>query len=360
MSKRKYIRYVDVYEQLEGFCKERFQSGNTFLPSERALSQQFGVSLMTMRKAVEEGLRNGIIARSGRHTNILPNRCLAKLGKILFITGNSEAIMIPAFERMWLMLRPEVENMGGNIRYLIDTRETSFDNFVTECERADLILLTVLSDHVDTERKLDYLRKLQLRKRVISLSDPYLEEFQYAVALNNIAVGQVAACALNDAGCRRVLLLGFVEGNKIFSKRMTGFREKFHGEIRNFPRPADSLLIDTVPVEIQALERAVADQFDGLFLSTDEVAPDLTTPLIKRHLVPEKFKMVTVHGSGECYRCMLPLTNVSHSTSPVVEHLLILLKQCSEEENIRCRVLITPKLHICKTLYGIGKESEKC
>ena len=350
MQKRKYSRYTDVYAHLKKFCGERFQNGNTMLPSERELAAEFAVSLMTIRKATEKALQENLITRSGRRTVILPDRRLSRLGSILFIAGNSEAVMLPAFERLWLMFRPKVENLGGGIRYLIDTWETTFDNFVAECEQSDLILLTTLSG-VDEERKLDYLRNLQARKRVVALSDPYLEAFQDIVALDNIAVGQVAAQAMSEAGCRRVLLLGFLEKNKIFSKRLAGFREEFPGEIRNYPRPLNSLLCDPIPAEIQELERAVADRVDGVFLVTDEESPRLTAPIINRGLVPGKFKIVTVHGSGDCYQCMLPLANVSHSTALVAEQLLLLLKQFSDGENVQRRVLITPKLHICKTLY---------
>ena len=94
MEKRKYTRYTDVYEKLERFCIDRYNDGNLFLPSERNLARMFGASLMTVRKAVEEALNNGIITRSGRHTNIQQNRCFSKLGRILFISGNSEQILL--------------------------------------------------------------------------------------------------------------------------------------------------------------------------------------------------------------------------------------------------------------------------
>ncbi|HLQ70384.1 MAG TPA: GntR family transcriptional regulator [Bacillota bacterium] len=74
--------YIQVYEIL----KDRIINGeypkNTFIPSEQELKDEFNVSVITIRRAVEELARQGSVEkRSGVGTTVLDNYAVSRLSK---------------------------------------------------------------------------------------------------------------------------------------------------------------------------------------------------------------------------------------------------------------------------------------
>ncbi|OQA87397.1 MAG: Bacterial regulatory proteins, gntR family [Lentisphaerae bacterium ADurb.Bin242] len=367
MEKRGYTRFEEVYKRFERFCTLSFQEGCTMLPGERELAEKFGVSRLTLRKAIEMAENSRLIEREGRRAAILPNRTLRSCGEILFITPNScENVLSPAFERLWLILKPMIENLGGDLKLFVDTPETSMEQFCSVCERAGVILISHLGGGVSSYcRKYEFLRKLRSKKKIIPLSDPYLEAFEYCAALDNRGAGEVAGRALAAAGCRKVLVLGilcypewdseklkvFGRQHAIFAKRLAGFTDTFPGEIRNYPRVPEGAWDDYIARDMDQIECAYRDGFDGVFIATDENTPRLTAPILSRGIVPERFKIITVHGAGDGMECILPLTSVSHSTGGVAAGAVELLKQFSRGvKPPQPRILVRPELYLNKTI----------
>lgn len=75
-----------LYIQLEEILKERIISGkypkNTLIPSEQELKDEFGVSIITVRRAVEQLAQQGYVEkRSGIGTTVLENNAISKLSK---------------------------------------------------------------------------------------------------------------------------------------------------------------------------------------------------------------------------------------------------------------------------------------
>src|SRR5690625_2403463 len=75
-----------LYIQLQDILRERIISGqypkNTLIPSELELKEEFGVSIITVRKAVEQlALQGYVEKRSGIGTTVLDNNAVSKLSK---------------------------------------------------------------------------------------------------------------------------------------------------------------------------------------------------------------------------------------------------------------------------------------
>jgi|SRR5690625_5226147 len=75
-----------LYIQLEEILKERIINGeypiNTLIPSEPELKEEFGVSIITVRRAVEQLAQQGYVEkRSGVGTTVLDNNAISKLSK---------------------------------------------------------------------------------------------------------------------------------------------------------------------------------------------------------------------------------------------------------------------------------------
>ena len=351
MEKRGYKKYTDVYEELEAFCAQSLKDGSFLLPGERELASRFHASRLTLRKAMEEAQMNGLIRREGRRTEILPCRVLRHCGRIVFFTpGMHASFFLPAFERLWLTLRPQVENCGGSMELYLDHGERSYSEFCRAAESADVILLTVLVG-AGSERKLACLRALQERKSVVALSDPHLEDFHNVVALDNYAVGEIAAEALLAAGCRRAAVVDVPPGAVMFEKRHEGFRRRFlagGGEtVRLFPR---------CPVEDAAGEllRICRGGFDGAFVVTDENMKARMSAVLAEGVIPDHFKLITFNGSGEGLRCVPPVTCVNQGTAETAAELLRFLKCLARFGNgEKIRRLVRPHLYLNKTIGEI-------
>lgn len=75
-----------LYIQLQEILKERIISGHypkdTLIPSELELKEEFGVSIITVRRAVEQLSQQGYVEkRSGIGTTVLDNNAVSKLSK---------------------------------------------------------------------------------------------------------------------------------------------------------------------------------------------------------------------------------------------------------------------------------------
>lgn len=80
------LRHGSLYLQVKDILKERIITGkykkNTFIPSEPELEKEFGVSKITIRKAVEQLAQEGYVEkRSGIGTKVLANQVVSKLSK---------------------------------------------------------------------------------------------------------------------------------------------------------------------------------------------------------------------------------------------------------------------------------------
>ena len=95
------------------------------------------------------------------------------------------------------------------MKTFIDTPETTAEDFLEQLRQADLVLLTFLASSGKLlEQKLKYLQLFEKKRKLILISGNYQDLFQNIVALDNTAVGEVAADALNQTGCSNVLILG--------------------------------------------------------------------------------------------------------------------------------------------------------
>lgn len=75
-----------LYVQVNKILKERIITGvypiNTLIPSEQELRKEFGVSMITIRRAVEQLSQQGYVEkRSGVGTTVLDNNAISKLSK---------------------------------------------------------------------------------------------------------------------------------------------------------------------------------------------------------------------------------------------------------------------------------------
>jgi DNA-binding LacI/PurR family transcriptional regulator len=360
MTKRAYKKYTEVYSDLEEHCRRICASGlSRIMSSERELAVELNTSRMTLRKALEKAEQNGLIRRTNKLTEVISQQgSMHNCGKILFIsTGFRTEFTLSAFQRLWMELKTQLEREGAELELLLTNTSMAKEEIINKCESADIILLTVIA--YDTAKiDVDFLVKMKSRKTIIALSDPYLDYFDNYIALDNYAAGELAAKALNAAGCRRPAFIPSGFSNLMFHKRFYGFHDAMKRVgitiPDEFPR-TDSRHINEITRN--RILCALRNGNDGAFIASDEGIDFITHDLFEQKLVPEKFKLITLNGKGEALLCNPPITCVNHATAGVAEILLNYLKIISKNPNPpSIKKLVKPDLYLNKTIGKINRD----
>ncbi len=361
MDKRSYKKYTEVYAELVQRCEAGLVANSRILPGERELAQELLTSRMTLRKALEDAELNGLIRRENKHTEITFSKAdLRRCGKILLITsGYHGKPQLGAFNRLWVDLKSQMEELSADFELLTANELTEVTEFKTKCENANIILLTFIPSN-NPELSVDYLKKMEYRKTIIALSDPYLNTFRNYVALDNYAAGVLAAQTLLSAGCRRPIFINGNTNNQMFQKRYQGISDtmeqagiKLSGQL-SMERSAHYM-----ELRRKELQQAVQQGHDGAFIASDEGIDYITHDLFEQGLIPEHFKLITLHGSGEALCCHPPIACVNHATAGVVNTLVDHLKKLNRNPNIPpLRQLIKPELYQTQTIGNIIKKEQ--
>ena len=214
--------------------------------------------------------------------------------------------------RLYVELKAEMDALNADFELLLVNASTELTELEEKCEHANIILLTVLP--CGNEYGCDYLKMLEYRKTVIALTDPFLSDFCNYVALDNRAVGRLAGKDLLAAGCRRPVFINGSTYNTIFRKRYEGIREFMKEAGVSFPAYSFQPRSEHFQ-EIRRMELldALAAGHDGAFIASDEGIDYITHDLFEQGLVPERFKLITLHGSGEALCCPTPIACVNHA-----------------------------------------------
>lgn len=356
MNKRSYKKYTEVYAELVQRCEVGLTATSRILPGERELAQELKTSRMTLRKALEEAALNGFIRRENKHAEITFSKVnLRQCGKILFLTtGYHDKPLLGAMSRMWVELKSQTEKLDADFELFPISEFTEFAKFKEKCETANIILLTVLPSN-NPHIGIDYLKSLEYQKTIIALSDPFLDTFNNYVALDNYAAGVLAAKALLLAGCRRPVFINSNICNLMFQKRYQGMTDTMkQAGIKLSGEPFQKRPAHYMEVRRSELLKGIQQGNDGAFIASDEGIDYITHDLFEQGLVPDHFKLITLHGSGEALSCQHPIACVNHATEGVVKVLVDHLKQLNRNPNTpSVRRLIKPELYLTQTLGDI-------
>ena len=326
-----YRKHTEVYQDLVKLIETNLAAGRYFLPPETTMARQFSTSRMTLRKALETASMNGLITRENKRTtiNTVPYPNLRQCGKMLFVACTiGQNFYFPAVERLWLHLLPEIRLNLGGISLLAVDPDLDIDVVDEAVRHADLIFLTT---NVFAQSAQEYFNAMlkKAEKAVFGLFDPFFNRCPYGITLDNLEVGRLAAEALYQSGTRKVIVFSDNPKNP-HTDRIRGFRAEFSrrgGEVvlaakrKEIPQPVYYLACRTRIME------AYENGCDGAFLTSDEGIDIILMDLFKYHLIPEKFKVISVNGSGQALRHNPPISCVNHATTEVVAEILRQLQE---------------------------------
>jgi len=321
-----YRKHTEVYHDLVKRIERDLASGEHVLPPEIELSRQLSTSRMTLRKALDTAVMNGLITREHKRTtiNTRPYPDLRKCGKMLFVAYSvAQNCHLPAVERLWLRLLPEIRLNGGDISLLPVDDDFKLKDFREAIRQADLVFLTT---HIFAKGTEEYLEEQLARneKPFFSLFEPFFSKCPYGISMDNREAGRIAARELWQSGVRKAIVFSASLSNP-HGDRIRGFRAEFTRLGGETVLAAKREGISD-PVYYLACRDRLQEAYNagcsGAFLASDEGIGIILMDLFERHLIPEKFKAVSVNGSGQALHHVPPISCVNHATGEVVAELL--------------------------------------
>ncbi|MEI8245461.1 MAG: GntR family transcriptional regulator [Lentisphaerota bacterium] len=361
-----YKKYQTVKEDLAALVKSLASSGKYLLPPERELAVMQGASRMTLRKALDELISDGLIRRGGRKNEIVNSPGLLRnCGRILFVaSGVQSAFHLHALERLWLNFAPMAKQQGADISLLLTDSSTSFNLIKAQLSQADVVLVSPFKCNVPHEELIAYLKELETQKLVIAMTEYYSGTMANIVSLDNYAAGEMAAEALVKSGYRKIFLTGYdlVENSidKSFVNRIAGFSNvlKQHGLLRkSCIRLIEKTAGDYGIKCREILSRAAADGEDAVFFYSDESIQMIVADICASGAVPDQFGIIALNGSGDSLRNIPPVSCVSHATLGVAAALLNALADFSLKRlSLPVKLLIKPELYDKGTIRNLKKQ----
>lgn len=271
MFKAEQPLYVRVKELL---C-ERIVSGiyplNSFLPSERKLEQELGVSRVSVREALRNLQRQEIIEKNTGKRSIIRKMPLMKSRNIGFVTPVRRESQLEVYRMFFDSLFLLCNQAGHNLFYIdISDRPTDF----LQTLHYDALFIAGACD-----RNVFLKKMISAETVVISLDDLDQPLADITICADNYDCGRKAATVLTDSGCAHVAFIG-VRGtygayppNRL---RLEGFIDYLRAAGQPF---ADDRRLDLVwPVEQQGFNAQIARFLrrhpltDGFFACNDGLA----------------------------------------------------------------------------------------
>ncbi len=343
MKQRQRPKYAHVLEVLSrGVRSGRWKRGDR-LPSEAELVTTFGVSRITVTRAMRDLQASGLVERrpgSGTYvkaartddslsfgllipdlgeTEIFEPICQGMMSSPLagphaLLWGNAPHPVQPGSaqcskeERAWHLCRQYIERRVSGV-------------FFAPLERSptkDAINLRIGAALDEARIPLVLLDRPLL---------PYPDAGHHdLVGIDNRRAGFVLTQHLLRQKCRRIVFIGVADAAPTVAERAAGYREALHASNAEF-EPAFIREID--PDNDQAVHELVcALQPDGIVCANDRTAGRLMHSLLRRgHRVPDDVRLVGIDDAGYASLLPVPLTTLRQPTREIGDAALSLMLQ---------------------------------
>lgn len=316
--------YDRFLKELLAFACRLRREGNLLLPSERDICKQFSVSRITVRKALAQLERDGLIWRDRKATRIHPFR--KQRGRYVLsiaVKGRYRIEYFGVYRRLWDILNAKSREMLYEIELApFDPEADSIEPYLESLKGADAIFVSLFKNEI-----VDAMRQADLP--IIALDSFNTLPDMPQITLDNKAVGVLAARHFHAAGCRKPAILSPRDPYSFspFRERRDGFSEWFQKrriepQILNTHNYGNDLR--RYVYETAGMAAALPEQgFDSLFLLTDEWIDILLWELfLTPETVPDRLKIIAFDGSGQAIHHNPVITTVSNGSRNTAAEIL--------------------------------------
>ena len=314
----------DIYEKLmREIAAGKFAKGGK-LPSESDLCGMFAVSRMTVRGALAELQRQGLIEKRNGTGSFLTRRALRKSGLIGLVIPNFESFEF--FSDIKDELDRHCKRLHYNVR-LVFTRERDHEAAVRDIRRkvrelavarAEGVIFRPFVSEEFAAANREVVRICQRAEIPVVLIDsditrPPERSDCDLVAVNNIDAGRRIADHLHARGYRQIAFLGEHRGkirNANWDNRLFGLA----GELALLGSSNGVRTLDFAPTDARALASTLRGKFrvDAIVCGNDECAATLLATLRKiGKRIPEDVAVIGFDDIDLARTTEPPLTTIS-------------------------------------------------
>jgi GntR family transcriptional regulator of arabinose operon len=282
--------YIQVKEAIiKNIHMGKFQYG-TFLPPERDLQQEFKVSRITIRKAMEELNKDGLIEKSkGKRSRI--NKPEPSACKNMAFVTEVPSKTLPDIYRMFYESLLKKCNTANIRLYHLDISE-KLPDFLSETSFDAIFISGRVQD------KNAFTKLVKPETKLILLDDIFDDEQFITVCTDNQKGGEDAASFLINRGCKKLLFLG-VES----AYHYRPFRDRKAGFIKACNNAGAEYFITDIEKDSQNEIRRNLEELpffkdvDGIFAFNDDLAANTIKALTKMGIsIPDKVSIIGFDG----------------------------------------------------------------
>ncbi len=334
------------------------QRGDLILPPERELCEILECSRETVRRVLETEEAAGTIIKKGQNRALSLESAGNKtsLGHFAFVSGGTNMIGNPAWNKLWLTLHEKAETAGITSELiLLSSRTTPEEYPFLFRDIPDVIVISTIG-----KKAVDYLRTLP-EKLLISVEANYENLVENIIAPDAYKTGWLAAEKLYEHGYRRPALIRYEFSKKEsapyipFHRRYLGFMDGCaHYGMKYGPESEFSMRGREYQKYMDMGKIAAAinkGPFDSAFLYSDDYLPFYYEAFSECRRIPEKFGLITVNSQDIAVEYSPHVSSCSHCTFPMATTLVSYITKYFKSGNTNIgRIYLGPKYHEGKTL----------
>jgi DNA-binding LacI/PurR family transcriptional regulator len=338
-------RPIPKHAQICSALRHRIEEGRWLpgerMPSEADLMQQFGVSRITVSRAMRDLQRAELVERRpGSGTYVKGTRSAGALSFGLLIPEFGETEIFEPICR-GMMTSPLADQhalLWGNSTVGDGTNRTETSKAALAwhlcrqyIERSVAGVFFAPLEHVSGKEELNrkIVRALQKARIPVILLDRPLLPFPARVSfdlvgIDNRRAGYVVTEHLLSLGCRRIHFVGLKGAASTVNDREAGFREALH----RWEIPADRELVHRVDVGgiDQAAGQVKVDQADGIVCANDRLAGLFMHALHRiDYRVPNDVRLVGIDDVEYARLLPVPVTTLRQPTRQIGETALAMM-----------------------------------
>ncbi len=293
-------KHIQVRVTLESEMRAGKWTDGAYLPSETRLARMFDVGRTTLRQALADLRKDGLVESTRGRRSVIRNRFLHERAlKIVWLGGAAFSELEPVLMMVYQQLIQLPEAQRHNIAYWFMRDAEDEQWLLRNLEDIDGL---IVSDVEVARLEPAVTARIRGDHRMITLLPTNAHTVASTVITDNRAGGSMAAEYLMKQGCRKFLILGITPGLRRmpFHERITGFTERLldGGRVADFRVVTSEQEADFSDVG-SALERRGIDpgEFDAIYSVTDDVAVKVIALLRQRNIrVPEEIAVMGFDG----------------------------------------------------------------
>ena len=323
---KKYTSSGKVMVALRAFLARMRLQGESFLPSERQLSEQLQCSRVVLRKVLGEFEARGELLKGVKGRIIAPDQPVMR---VIFATLGDEAIHGYSWNYLWSVMEPLARAAGIAMELVLYSEASPLTIKKLGCKLPDALIFT--SKLQESEHEV--LNGLRANLPIISVDGAHAGVFDYAVTLDDYNVGVQAAELLKTNGYSRPAFLGLDNNDYLpFRLRRNGFCDTF--DVASVKTAVVDGVNQVLKIKAMtdAVKQLIQEGVDSIFLYSDEFVDFIFQAVAEECSMPDEFGLVTLNGSGRALAHNPQVTAFNHMIPEIAQQLISILNKITHKK----------------------------